>query len=305
MSHLRVGVVLLPRHPWERAAREWTEVDEAGFDHAWTYDHALWPQGGEGHWYEAIATLAAAAVITTRINLGCMVFSPNLRHPVTLAKAAASVADIASGRLTLGIGAGSLGADAALTGNEALSAADRSQRLSEFVFVVRQLLEQGRCDHRGHHFTAVASGIEPTYTVDGRAPIVLAANGPKGMLLAAHQATGWVTDGEFWKYEDATRSQFRAGARRLIEEFKGQCERQGRPLHEVRRYLLLGPGPEPVFSQQGALLDAGEAYAEMGYTDLVVHHPSGGELFPSKPEVYERVLTEDLAQLQSTVVREP
>ncbi len=305
MPRLRVGVVLLPRHPWERASRDWIEVDEAGFDHAWTYDHVLWPQAGAGAWHEAISTLAAAAVVTDRINLGCMVFSPNLRHPATLAKAAATVADIASGRLTLGIGAGSAGVDSALTGNETLSPADRLDRLSEFVLVVRELLERGRCDHRGRHFTAVTSGVEPTHVVDGRAPIVLAANGPRAMSLAADQAAGWVTDGEYWAHKDPSPSHFRARARRLIEEFKGQCERQGRPMHELRRYLLLGPGPEPVFSQPGALLDAAHAYADMGYTDLVVHHPSGGELFPSEPDIYEQVLSEDIAELQSIVVREP
>src|SRR5450631_3088962 len=113
---MRLGVVILPEHPWREAREIWRRAEELGFDHAWTYDHLAWRSLRDDPWFGAIPTLTAAACVTERIRLGPLVASPNFRHPVPFAKELMSLDDVSNGRLTLGIGAGSSSHDAAVLG---------------------------------------------------------------------------------------------------------------------------------------------------------------------------------------------
>lgn len=38
MTETRLGVVVLPEHPWSEARAVWQQAEAMGFDHAWTYD---------------------------------------------------------------------------------------------------------------------------------------------------------------------------------------------------------------------------------------------------------------------------
>src|SRR5436305_6077151 len=86
----------------------WREADTvAVFEHAWLWDHLV-PLRGDvgGPALEAWTLLAALAAQTTRLRIGVIVTNNRLRPPAVLAKMAATVDRIASGRLILGIGAG-------------------------------------------------------------------------------------------------------------------------------------------------------------------------------------------------------
>ncbi len=74
-------------------------------DHAWTYDHLTWRNLRDGPWFGAVPTLAAAALVTSRIRLGTLVASANFRHPVPFAKELMTLDDLSHGRFTLGVGA--------------------------------------------------------------------------------------------------------------------------------------------------------------------------------------------------------
>src|SRR3954451_23788518 len=103
---MRVGVIVLPEHPWAKARAEWQFLEECGFAHAWMYDHLAWRTMADRPWYATVPTLTAAALVTERIALGTWVTSPNFRHPITLAKELLSLDDISGGRILAGIGAG-------------------------------------------------------------------------------------------------------------------------------------------------------------------------------------------------------
>jgi len=83
---MRIGVLILPELPWSTAQSLWRRAEELGFDHAWTYDHLAWRSLRDAPWFGAMPTLAAAAVVTTRMRLGTLVASSNFRHPVSFAK---------------------------------------------------------------------------------------------------------------------------------------------------------------------------------------------------------------------------
>src|SRR4030095_4671769 len=111
---MHVGVVILPelRAPDRRAV--WRRAEELGLDHAWTYDHLAWRSLRDSTWFAAVPTLAAAALATERMRIGFLVASINFRPPVPFARELITLDDLSGGRLTLGIGAGGLGFDAAI-----------------------------------------------------------------------------------------------------------------------------------------------------------------------------------------------
>lgn len=108
---MRFGIVILPEHRWSDAERRWRRAEELGFDHAWTYDHIGWRDLVDGPWFDAVPTLTAAALVTSRIRLGTHVASANFRHPVPFARQVTALDDISRGRFILGVGAGGAGFD--------------------------------------------------------------------------------------------------------------------------------------------------------------------------------------------------
>ncbi|MDT0382637.1 LLM class flavin-dependent oxidoreductase [Streptomyces sp. DSM 42041] len=146
---MRVGVRILPSEHWKSARHAWRLADEMGFEHAWTYDHVAWRERMGSTWYAAMPTLAATAGVTERIQLGTLVSSPNFRHPVPFAKEIVTLDDLSDGRFILGLGAGSGGVDAEVTGNAPWSAAERSARFQEFVELTDKLLRTETTDHAG------------------------------------------------------------------------------------------------------------------------------------------------------------
>lgn len=72
---MRIGVYIIPDHPWQQARDEWRRAEEMGFDHAWTFDHLVWGSLPDNRWFSCIPTLTAAALVTQRIPLGAFVIS--------------------------------------------------------------------------------------------------------------------------------------------------------------------------------------------------------------------------------------
>jgi 5,10-methylenetetrahydromethanopterin reductase len=75
------------------------EIESLGFDHLWLTDSSL-------HARNCYAYLTLAAIRSSRLLIGTAVTNPATRHPAITAAAAATVDEIAGGRLILGIGAG-------------------------------------------------------------------------------------------------------------------------------------------------------------------------------------------------------
>lgn len=90
-----------------RAVEAAQAAEEDGLDSIWLFDH-LWPlTGGRRRpMLEGWTTLAAIAAATERITIGTLVTRSTLRHPAVLAKMAATVAEVAPGRLVVGLGSG-------------------------------------------------------------------------------------------------------------------------------------------------------------------------------------------------------
>jgi len=83
-----------------------TRAEALGFHSAWVWDHILLGSKRPFPFLEALSTLAALAMRTTRIRLGTGVCVLPLRNPVILAKVLASIDHLSKGRLILGFAAG-------------------------------------------------------------------------------------------------------------------------------------------------------------------------------------------------------
>ncbi len=165
---MKLGVVImLADSPELGRPRRYTEirtmaqqVEAAGFDSIWMYDHLLYRQDGqstEGIW-ECWSMLSALAEATRRVDLGTLVICNTFRNPALLAKMAVTVDEISGGRLILGMGAG---------WNEPEYRAfgypfdHRVDRLEEALQVIRPLLKEGRVDFQGKYYALEGCEITP------------------------------------------------------------------------------------------------------------------------------------------------
>src|SRR3954471_4810316 len=158
---VRVGVVILPQFRWPEARARWVSLEQRGFAHGWTYDHLAWRDLADEPWYATVPTLVAAATATSTLRLGTWVASPNYRHPVTTAKDLMTLDDISGGRLIAAIGAGGLGWDARVLGQDVLDPRERVARLDEFITLTDVLLRQPDTTWTGHYYQARNAKMVP------------------------------------------------------------------------------------------------------------------------------------------------
>jgi alkanesulfonate monooxygenase SsuD/methylene tetrahydromethanopterin reductase-like flavin-dependent oxidoreductase (luciferase family) len=196
---MRIGIIILPERDWRLDRERWQRAEAYGFDHAWIYDHLAWRSLADGPWHATVPTLAAAALVTERIRLGTLVTTPNFRHPVPLAKELMTLDVLSEGRLTVALGAGAPGYDAGVLGASPLTPTARHERFVEFRALLDELLCSRVTDWSGTWYDAVGARMIPGPAQDPRPPLLVAAEGQRGMRLAISSARrpgdGWVTLG--------------------------------------------------------------------------------------------------------------
>ncbi|MFF5357963.1 LLM class flavin-dependent oxidoreductase [Streptomyces scabiei] len=297
---LRLSTVILPHLRWHEGGRDtWQRAEQLGFHTAFTYDHLSWRTFRDGPWFGAVPTLTAAAAVTERIRLGTLVTSPNFRHPVTLAKDLISLDDISGGRITLGVGAGGTGFDATALGQEPWTPRERADRLAEFVPLLDRLLTEDSVSYEGDHYSAHEARNIPGCVQRPRLPFAVAANGPRGMRLAARYGQAWVTTGDPKLFESGTPEQSVQAIRGQIEKLADTAAALGRDAARLDKILLTGFTPDrgrPLESLD-AFVDFAGRHAELGITDIVVHWPIPDSDFAADEKVFERIAMEAPAQL--------
>src|SRR6266702_2057272 len=99
VTALRVGVRIPPFQRVDRLVDVAVEAERAGFDEVWFPDSQLL-------WRDVFCVLTVAAMRTERIALGTAVTNVVTRHPTVIASAIRTVAELATGRIRLGLGVG-------------------------------------------------------------------------------------------------------------------------------------------------------------------------------------------------------
>lgn len=165
-------------------------AEEAGFDFATISDHFHPWTSTQGNSPFAWTVLGGVASVTERLRVGTAVTCPFIRvHPVLVAQAAATVAEMMPGRFFLGLGTGE-NLNEHVTGERWPSASERREMLEEAVDVIRSLWAGDQVDHHGRHFRVVDAKL---YTLpETPPPIYLAAGGPKAVESAGRVADGMI-----------------------------------------------------------------------------------------------------------------
>jgi 5,10-methylenetetrahydromethanopterin reductase len=171
MSAVRFGFSVTPGEPLGVGA-EMARAEQLGYDRCGIWD-------SPALFREPWVTLGSVARDTEQIALGTWVTNGLTRHPGVTAACAATVDDLAPGRVYIGIGAGGTG-----VWHFGLSTA-RLAALEEYVLAVRSLLETGQARWQGKELALQWPGRR-------RIPIVMAAHASRSLRLAGRIADGVV-----------------------------------------------------------------------------------------------------------------
>jgi probable F420-dependent oxidoreductase len=168
-----------------RPGKQWAELarrlEDAG------YSSLLVPD----HFDDQVAPVPAmtwAAAATSQLRIGGLVLDNDFRHPVVLAKEAATLDLLSDGRLELGIGAGWLHSDYEASGIPFDSARVRIDRLEEALTVIKGLMTGEPFSFEGTHYRIKDLAGTPKPVQQPHPPIIIGAGAKRMLTIAARQA---------------------------------------------------------------------------------------------------------------------
>jgi probable F420-dependent oxidoreductase len=182
----RFGVI----HEHSQSSAAWAShvrrVEDLGFSTFLIRDHFVADFFGDQP--APLVALASAAALTTRLRLGTMVLAVDYRHPVMLAKEAATLDLVSGGRLELGLGAGWLRREYETTGLTFDSAGTRIERLEETIRIIDGLFGAGPISFAGKHYTVTDLDGHPKPVQRPRPPILIGGGRRRVLTLAGRSA---------------------------------------------------------------------------------------------------------------------
>jgi probable F420-dependent oxidoreductase len=180
MHPFRFGVMCSRSESGEAWASFARRVETLGYSTLLVTDHL-------GRQLEPVAALATAAAATTRLRIGSYVLANDYRHPLMMAREAATLDLLSGGRFELGLGAGWKVEDYRMLGLPYDLPPQRVDRLAEALPLVGRLLAGEVVDHEGPHYRLGGATV-PRPVQQPRPPILVGAGGPRMLRLAAREA---------------------------------------------------------------------------------------------------------------------
>jgi alkanesulfonate monooxygenase SsuD/methylene tetrahydromethanopterin reductase-like flavin-dependent oxidoreductase (luciferase family) len=227
---MRFGAAFwINRTTWPDIRRASELVERAGWDSLWVDDHLLADEGDpDDGKLEGWSTLAALAVLTTRVRLGLLVAANTFRPPGLTAKLATTIDHLSDGRAVLGIGGGWFEREHEAFGIDFGSGfGDRLDHLDESVGLIRRLLDGERVNHYGRFYRMVDAVCRPA-PIQARLPILIGGSGPtKTLRTTARYADLWNGFGD----------PARIGSVSAV--LRERCEEIGRPYEAIERTVTI------------------------------------------------------------------
>lgn len=165
------------------------EAERLGFDSIWT---------AEAYGSDALTPLAWWGASTTNVRLGTSIIQMAARTPTATAMAALTLDHLSGGRFVLGLGASG---PQVVEGWYGQPYPKPLARTREYIDIVRRVIARGEpVEYSGEHFqlpyaggTGLGKALKSTvHPLRREIPILLAAEGPKNVALAAEIADGWL-----------------------------------------------------------------------------------------------------------------
>jgi probable F420-dependent oxidoreductase len=150
--------------------------------------HALYVTDHLGRQMSPIAAMGAAAVGTRTLRIGAYVFANDFRHPLILAREAATLDVVSGGRLELGLGAGWMRSDYRRLGFSYDPPGRRIDRLEEALGIIVRLLSGETVTHTGPAYRLSGAHVGVLPVQRPHPPIMLGGGGPRLLRMAARMA---------------------------------------------------------------------------------------------------------------------
>ena len=162
---------------WAGLARK---AEDLGFATFFMPDHF-------GDQLAPVPALMAAADATTDLRVGALVFDNDFKHPLVLAKEAATIDVLSGGRFELGLGAGWMTTDYEQSGMPYDAPAVRVDRFEEAVTVMKGLFGDGEFSYDGRHYRITAHDARPK-PVQQPMPILIGGGARRILGIAGREA---------------------------------------------------------------------------------------------------------------------
>src|SRR6202522_1678520 len=198
------------------------EAERLGFEAVWT---------AEAYGSDALLPLAWWGAATSTIKLGTGIVQISARTPAATAMAAMTLDHLSSGRLVLGLG---VSGPQVVEGWYGQPFAKPLARTREYIEILRAIwARQGPVTNDGPHYplpypggTGLGKPLKPiVHPLRADIPIILGAEGPKNVALAAEIADGWFpiffSPKAMSSFDASLDEGFaRPGARRTVDDFE-------------------------------------------------------------------------------------
>lgn len=197
MGEVRVGVNMMAPH-WvpdapvrsgrdllAHRSRLFDRMVGAGIDHVMVGDHVVF-HGGVGN--DGLTDAASVVTATDALDVYLAVYLMVLRHPVLVARQIVTVAQLAPGRLSLGLGIA--GDDRREVEACGVDPRTRGRRMDESLSLVRRLLDGEMVTHDGEFFTLEETALRPV--PEQRVPLVVGGRSDAALRRAGRLGDGWL-----------------------------------------------------------------------------------------------------------------
>lgn len=188
IPRIRIGAVPASgfnEAPLAERARLLHRMADAGFDGVLQADHVSF-RNGSGT--EAIVMMAGLSAAHPAIGLHVGVYLLPLRHPVTVARSLATLAQLAPGRVVFGVGIG--GEDRHEIEVCGVDPRTRGKRCDESLAILRALLAGDEVTHHGRFFDIDACRIRPVPSPP--IPILVGGRSDAAIERAGRFGDGWL-----------------------------------------------------------------------------------------------------------------
>jgi len=244
-----LGVAFDGRNPLPVLREQAQAAERAGADSVWVSSHLFLR--------DPFTSAAVVLAATARVRVALMAVSPHVVHPVHVAMAAATLDELAPGRVVLCVGTGAPNdlADAGVVPQRPLAT------LRETVDLVRLLLAGEPVTYKGEVFRVAGRRL----AASGRPiPVVVAAARPRSLGLAGTSSDGVLLSNassvEFvrWSLDHVSRAAGARPVRRAGLVYAAVADRETDALGRFRRQLaitLRAPHHATNLAVAGAALD--------------------------------------------------
>lgn len=263
-------------HRPEEVARFARQAEELGAASLWVGDRLLDPVDPTVGYAGAdtippefrtaldpFATLATAAAVTERVQLGSNVINAPWYPPAVLARSLTTIDAMSGGRLLVGLGTGWSPEE-----YEAVNVpmAERGRRLDEILDALTAWWTTNPVEYRGEHWTVPASYIDLKPATRPHPPVYLGGWAPTALRRVARRADGWLPIAVPPVPFDAQAAVI--GPMTTIRE---AAEREGRDLAAFDAILRVNPSSEATVRDITTVLARAEAEAgvDHAFVDLI------------------------------------